>query len=79
MLAWTLPEAVAEQLNDELGTCFVGHPAHRIDLVVPVRRSRQLAASRAHASQAIPASALWRRLELLGDTEHLRWLRPSPR
>lgn len=38
-------------------------------------RSRQLSASRAHASRALPESVLWRRLELLGDTESLRWLR----
>src|SRR6266540_1317337 len=28
-----------------------------------------------HPSQALPTSALWRRLELLGDAERLRWLR----
>ena len=29
-----------------------------------------------HVSQAVPGSVLWRRLELLGDREHLR-LTPS--
>lgn len=29
----------------------------------------------AHPSQAVPGSALWRRLERQGDTEHLTWLR----
>ena len=38
-------------------------------------RQRQIVASLAHASQAVPSSVLWRRLELLGDREHLRWLR----
>jgi LmbE family N-acetylglucosaminyl deacetylase len=75
VLAWTLPAHVADQLNAELGTRFAGHPPSGIDLAVPVRRDRQLAASRAHASQALPTSVLWRRLALLGDTEHLRWLR----
>ena len=32
-------------------------------------------ASLAHASQAAPTSVLWRRLDLLGDVEYLRWLR----
>jgi N-acetylglucosamine malate deacetylase 2 len=42
---------------------------------VPVDRSLQLAAVACHPSQAVPGSVLWRRLELLGDEEHLRWLR----
>jgi LmbE family N-acetylglucosaminyl deacetylase len=75
VLAWTLPERVARALNDELGTTFVGHAPEAVDLAVPVDRSRQRIASLAHASQAVPTSVLWRRLELLGDTEHLRWLR----
>ena len=75
VLGWTLPADVAEQLNDELDTAFVGHAAHDLDLVVRVDRERQRLASLAHASQAVPSSVLWRRLELLGDVEHLRWLR----
>jgi len=73
VLGWTLPARVAEQLNAELGTSFVGHEI--VDLVVPVDRERQRIASLAHASQAAPTSVLWRRLEVLGDVEHLRWLR----
>ena len=76
VLGWTLPESVAAQLNHELGATFVGHPDQEIDLRVSVDRARQLTASRAHASQALPSSVLWRRLEMLGDTESLRWLRP---
>lgn len=75
VLGWTLPLAVAEQLNGELGASFAGHGADDIDLVVRVDRERQRMASLAHASQAIPTSVLWRRLELLGDREYLRWLR----
>jgi LmbE family N-acetylglucosaminyl deacetylase len=74
VLAWTLPHAVAQTLNAELGTAFVGHPASAIDLQVPVNRERQHAAVACHPSQAVPTSALWRRLHLLGDTEHLRWV-----
>ena len=74
-LGWTLPETVAAQLNQELGASFIGHPDQDIDLRVSVDRTRQRLASHAHTSQALPSSVLWRRLELLGDTESLRWLR----
>lgn len=75
VLGWTLPEAVAAQLNEELGASFTGHPDEEISLRVSVDRVRQRLASRAHVSQALPGSVLWRRLELLGDIESLRWLR----
>lgn len=75
VLGWTLPHAVAQQLNDEFDADFVGHDSTGIDLAISVNRDSQRVASLAHASQAIPTSVLWRRLELLGDTEHLRWLR----
>jgi LmbE family N-acetylglucosaminyl deacetylase len=74
VLGWTLPYTVAAQLNQELGASFIGHPDQDIDLSVSVDRTRQLLASHAHKSQALPSSVLWRRLELLGDTENLRWL-----
>jgi N-acetylglucosamine malate deacetylase 2 len=74
VLGWTLPAAVADRLNRELGTGFVGHDAADIDIELTVDRARQTAACAAHVSQAIPTSVLWRRLELLGDIEHLRWL-----
>lgn len=75
-LGWCLPAAVLDQLNRELGSTFVGRAEEEIHLRIMVDRSRQLAASRAHASQALPESVLWRRLELLGAGESLRWLRP---
>ncbi len=74
VLGWTVPAATARQLNEELDTRFVGSEPGAVDLIVPVDRDRQRIASLAHASQAIPTSVLWRRLELLGDIEHLRWL-----
>ncbi len=74
VLGWTLPAAVAEVLNRELGTGFVGHRPAEIDIELPVDRSKQTDACAAHVSQAIPTSVLWRRLELLGGTEHLRCL-----
>ncbi len=74
VLGWTLPADVAAALNTEYDTAFAGHPASGIDLSVPVDRTRQYAAVRCHPSQAVPGSVLWRRLDLLGDTEHARWL-----
>jgi LmbE family N-acetylglucosaminyl deacetylase/uncharacterized OsmC-like protein len=79
VLAWTLPDDVAGQLNDEFDASFSGHPRQAADVAIRVDRERQRLASLAHASQAVPTSVLWRRLELLGDVELLRWLRrPSP-
>lgn len=72
VLGWTLPAAVCDELNAELGSALSGH--HEIDLVIEVDRAAQHRAIAAHASQAVPGSVLWRRLELLGDTEHLRRL-----
>ena len=76
VLGWTLPESVAAQLNQEVGTGFIGCRDDDIDLRVTVDRARQRRASQAHTSQALPVSVLWRRLELLGGTESVRWLRP---
>ncbi|WP_407343316.1 PIG-L deacetylase family protein [Pengzhenrongella phosphoraccumulans] len=77
VLAWTLPQPVADQLNEEFGGAFTGHGPGDIDVVLPVDRSRQMTAIAAHASQAVPSSVLWRRLELLGGVEHLRWALPD--
>lgn len=74
VLAWTLPEHVAVTLNMEFGAAFTGHPSSQVDIEVPVDRTRQRAAVACHPSQAVPGSVLWRRLELLGDVEHLRWV-----
>jgi LmbE family N-acetylglucosaminyl deacetylase len=80
VLAWTLPGPVAEQMNSELGVeAFSGVAPGEIDYSIEVDRTHQVNASRAHHTQAVPESPLWRRLELLGDHEHLRWLRrPAP-
>jgi LmbE family N-acetylglucosaminyl deacetylase len=75
VLAWTLPLGVAAALNGESGAEFTGRPRNEIDRVIRVDRARQREAAFAHASQALPSSVLWRRLELLGDREHLRLLR----
>jgi LmbE family N-acetylglucosaminyl deacetylase len=74
VLAWALPEEVAAQLNAEFGTTFAGRPQSELDIVIDVVRARQRSAIACHASQAGDNPVLWRRLELLGAREHLRWL-----
>ena len=76
VLGWTVPIAVAQQLGREFGAGFVGHAEAEIDVNLTVSRDRQRRAVACHPSQAVPGSVLWRRLELLGDREHLRWLVP---
>ena len=75
-LAWTIPEAVAEALNEERGTVFRGRVPAEVDFAVRVDRSVQRRAIHCHASQCGTESVVWRRLELLGEMESLRWLRP---
>jgi LmbE family N-acetylglucosaminyl deacetylase len=76
VLAWALPATVAYRLAAENGQHFAGQPPDLIDLCVRVSRTRQRRAALLHASQISPASVLWRRLQLQGDCEHLRWLVP---
>lgn len=71
VLGWALPQVVADTLNAEYGAAFAGHAPDTL-LEVTVERRRQRAAIACHASQAVPGSVLWRRLELLGDQEYLR-------
>ncbi len=78
VLAWALPDAVAVRLRAETGHGFTGQPDAMIDLCVRVGRSRQRRAALLHASQASPSAVLWRRLQLQGECEHLRWLVPPP-
>ncbi len=77
ILAWALPDTVSDIMNDELGTAMAGHPLEEMDIALSCRRDAQRVAVRAHSSQDAPGSPLWRRLELLGDTEWLRWLTPD--
>lgn len=74
VLGWTLPAKSAAILVAEHGAGFTGHHPGEIDLAIAVDRTRQFDAIAQHRSQAVPTSVLWRRLELLGDHEHLRWL-----
>ena len=75
VLAWTLPERVADALNHEFGAEFVGRSDRELDFVVQVDRTRQRRAINQHVSQAVDNPVLERRLELQGDEEVFRWLR----
>lgn len=76
VLAWALPAAIAGQLRAETGQPFTGQPPRRLDLCIRVDRTRQRRAALAHASQISPSAVVWRRWQLQGDREHLRWLLP---
>ena len=76
VLAWALPDTIADRLREETGAAFAGQPLDRIDLCIQVDRTTQRRAALAHASQVSPAAVLWRRLQLQGNREHLRWLLP---
>jgi len=75
VIAWSIPASVADSLNTAFGTCFAGRSESEVDIVLRVDRSLQHRAIALHASQATDNPVLWRRLELMGDTEWLRWLR----
>jgi len=74
VLAWALPAAIARRLEAETGAPFAGRPADQMDICVRVDRTRQRRAALLHASQISPAAVLWRRLQLQGDREYLRWI-----
>jgi LmbE family N-acetylglucosaminyl deacetylase len=76
VLAWALPADLADRLRAETGQPFAGQPPGNLDFGVPVDRACQRKAAWLHNSQVSPSMVLWRRLELQGDTEHLRWLLP---
>ncbi len=75
VLAWTLPEAVAALLNEKYQATFAGQPVAMIDVELTVDRTRQRAAISCHQSQSTNNAVLWSRLQLLGNREHLRYLR----
>ena len=77
VLAWTVLEPVAAKLNAEFATAFVGRSSDQVDLTLTVDRARQLTAVACHRTQSHDNPVLWRRLELTGNREPLRWLRPS--
>jgi N-acetylglucosamine malate deacetylase 2 len=76
VLAWAIPHTVAEQLNAEFGTSFVGRDEVELDMTIEVDRTHQLKAIACHRSQTVDNPVLWRRVGLLGNREWLRYLRP---
>ena len=78
VIAWAIPDHVAGALNAEFATTCTGRPPAQIDLTITVDRAAQLKAIACHASQSTHNPVLWRRLELQGDREHLRYLRKPP-
>ena len=79
VLAWTVAAEVADQLGIEFPVELVGRTPDAIHLSIEVNRTRQHQAIHCHASQASENPVLWRRLELQGDREVLRWLDPAER
>ncbi len=76
VLAWTLPSTIAESLNREFGTGFVGRDPSEIDLTIHVDRTLQHEAISRHASQSSDNPVLRRRLALQDSGESLIWLEP---
>jgi uncharacterized protein (DUF302 family) len=74
VVAWALPESVTDALNRQFGAAFAGRRPDEIDTRLSVSRARQHLAIASHRSQSLDNPVLRRRLELLGDGEHLRVL-----
>jgi LmbE family N-acetylglucosaminyl deacetylase len=72
--AWAIPDRVARALNAAFGTTFQGRPTRALDVRLTVNRERQRDAIARHRSQSQTNPVLWRRLELLGDSEWVRLL-----
>jgi len=75
VLGWALSEDVVARLCHDFGPASANLSDEKIDLRVNVDRARHRVASHSLQGQALPGSARWRRLELLADSESLRWLR----
>ena len=76
VLAWGLPRSIAQRLNADLNTAFTGRDPAELDITLTVSRQRQWRAIARHRSQSADNPVLHRRLELLGDREYLRLIRP---
>ncbi len=78
VLGWALPRRVADELNQRYGASMDGVAETELAIALTVDRERQRQAIAAHRTQAVPGSILWRRIELLGDREYLRWINRPP-
>ena len=79
VLAWALPQRVADRLGEELGVPFVGRADDALTHRVTVDRTRQRAAMACHGSQLNDNPVPRRRIELQGPVEHLRTLHDPAR
>lgn len=75
VIGWMIPATVADTLNREFATSFVGRQPDDADTLLIVDRTAQHAAIDCHRSQATDNPVLRRRLELMADREWVRWLR----
>lgn len=75
---WYVPDTVATALNREFGAGFVPIEPTAEDRRVRVDRATQRAACACHRSQGGALPLIERKLELLGDLEHLRTLTRTP-
>ncbi len=75
VLAWSLPQQIAAMLASELGLTFLGRQPDEMHIALQVDREAQRRAISRHTSQCTDNPVVWRRLELQGDKEFLRWLR----
>ena len=75
VLGWALSQDVMARLRHDFGPGSALRSDEKNDLRVNVHRARERVASHSLQGQALPGSARWHRLELLADTESLRWLR----
>lgn len=77
VLAWAVERLVADALNEELGTGFVGRDPASIDMRLAVDRGRQLRAMDCHHSQLGGNPVPVRRIDLTGGCEPVRFLRSA--
>lgn len=75
VMGWALSEGMRARLCRDFGPGSASISDGTIDLRVNVDRARQRVASHSLQGQALPGSPRWRRLELLAESESLRWLK----
>lgn len=72
-VSWSVPDVVAAALNREFGASFLGRAEAEVGSPLTVDRTKQLRAIAEHRSQSVHNAILWRRLELQGTSEWVRW------
>jgi len=75
VLGWALSNTAAARLNQQPGVGFISQRDQDTDLRVSLERARKRLVSRAHSNPTLPGSAGQRQLELLVNSQSVRWLR----